>query len=205
MGVSTTVAPGRLVTLVRIRARAVVLFCGVMKDEGVLHRAAIRPDPATPVTAASCPLWIVFAHWFIAAPSKPCCGGHRLAAGRMYQSCRLPCRALMRPRWQAETGLRPALPPSCTGCAERSRTLHAPRSVASFPRRRRGAGRRALRSAGRDASVQDAGRRRCGACHCWLGASVTRGTIDRVPVFGLRHADRERTNSMATLPGAAAK
>ena len=108
MGVSTTVAPGRLVTLVRIRAKAVVLFCGVMKDEGELHRAAIRPDPATPVTAASCPLWIVFAHWFIAAPSKPCCGGHCLAAGRMCQSCRLAFRALRRPRWQVETGGAPA-------------------------------------------------------------------------------------------------
>lgn len=205
MGVSTTVAPGRLVTLVRIRAKAVVLFCGVMKDEGELHRAAIRPDPATPVTAASCPLWIVFAHWFIAAPSKPCCGGHCLAAGRMCQSCRLAFRALRRPRWQVETGgLRPALPPSYAGCAERSRTLHAPRSAASFPRRRRG-GRGALRSAGRDASVRDAGRRRCATCHCGLEASMTCGTIDRVPVFGFRHADRERTNSMATLPGAAAK
>ncbi len=34
---------------------------------------------------------------------------------------------------------------------------------------------------------------------------MTCGTIDRVPVFGFCHADRERTNSMATLPGAAAK
>jgi hypothetical protein len=67
MGISTTVASGRRIARARMCETPAVLFF-IVNVDGMARRAAIRTEDPVPERAGPCPLRIVFAQRFIAAP-----------------------------------------------------------------------------------------------------------------------------------------